>query len=362
MYFNSSAATYQTTTHLNPAVSPFHRRLPGYNSTRLVPLPDVAKELGLGHVALKDESDRFGLPAFKILGASWAIHRAIAAQLAFDLSTSIETMSTAAKEAGIKLVTCSEGNWGRAVARMANYLGIPATIFVPKFMDLATRGKIGSEGATVEVVQGNYDDSIVAAREAAEKQGQLLVMDTSWEGYEEIPQWVVEGYSTMLTETDRQVQELTGKPATFAIASVGVGSWAQAVVVHYKTESARATVATVEPDTAACLQASLQAGKITTVDTAESIMCGMNCGTVSTTAWPVLRDGVDVSVAITDPEAHQSVQYLHERGVMVGPCGAATLGALSRLCKEEKERVGLGKNSVVVLFSTEGAREYVIPT
>ncbi|KAF2495233.1 tryptophan synthase beta subunit-like PLP-dependent enzyme [Lophium mytilinum] len=361
MYFNSSAAIYQTNTTLNPAVFPFHRRLPGYNTTRLVPLPDVAKELGLGHVLLKDESDRFRLPAFKILGASWAIHRAIATQSALDLSSSIEAVSTAAKDAGIKLVTCSEGNWGRAVARMAKYLGIPATIFVPKFMDLATQGRIGSEGATVEVVQGNYDDSIVAAREEAKKPGRLLVMDTSWDGYETIPQWVVEGYSTMLTETDAQVQELTGKTATFAIASVGVGSWAQSVVMHYKTHSARATVVTVEPDTAACLQASLQAGKITTVDTAESIMCGMNCGTVSTTAWPVLRAGVGISVAITDVEAHESVQYLHARGVMVGPCGAATLGALRRLCKEEKGRLGLGKESVVVLFSTEGAREYVAP-
>jgi diaminopropionate ammonia-lyase len=163
----------------------------------------------------------------------------------------------------------------------------------------------------------------------------------------------------MLTETDRQVEEQTGKAATLAIASVGVGSWAQAVAMHYKTPSRRATVVTVEPDTAACLQASLNAGKITTVETANSIMCGMNCGTVSTTAWRVLRDAVDISVTITDLKAHRSVRDLHDRGLMVGPCGAATLGALRSLCKEEG--LGLGPESVVVLFSTEGERKYVLP-
>jgi diaminopropionate ammonia-lyase len=188
MYLNPSARVYQCDAPLNPAVEEFHRRLPGYNTTRLVSLPDAARELGLGHVLLKDESDRFGLPAFKILGASWAIHRAIATQGDLDLSSSIETISTFAKERGIKLVTCSEGNWGRAVARMAKYLSIPATILVPRFMDKVTQEAIRSEGATVKVVEGNYDDSIAAAREESEGSKSLLVMDISWPGYEEIPE------------------------------------------------------------------------------------------------------------------------------------------------------------------------------
>lgn len=163
----------------------------------------------------------------------------------------------------------------------------------------------------------------------------------------------------MLTETDRQAQTITGKPVTLAIASVGVGSWAQAVVMHYKSKKPPASVATVEPETAACLQTSLNAGKIVPIETGHTIMCGMNCGTVSSIAWPFLQDGVDASVIITDAESHESVQYLHNHGVKGGPCGAAPLSALRKLVRDGK--LQLGAESVVVLFCTEGARSYDIP-
>lgn len=163
----------------------------------------------------------------------------------------------------------------------------------------------------------------------------------------------------MLTETDWQVEEITGTTATCAIASVGVGSWAQAVAMHYKSKSPSAAVVTVEPDTAACLKTSLEAGKITPIQTGHTIMNGMCCGTVSYTAWPILQKGVDASVTISDMDSHQSVQYLHAHGVKNGPCGAAPLAALRHLCKEG--RLKLNEKSVVILFSTEGARAYVAP-
>lgn len=163
----------------------------------------------------------------------------------------------------------------------------------------------------------------------------------------------------MLTETDRQLEEHTFKSATHAIASVGVGSWAQAVSMHYKSKNIPASVIAVEPDTAACLKASLETGKITPIITGHTIMDGMCCGTVSQTSWGVLRYGIDASVEVTDMEAHRDLQYLHTQGVKNGPCGAAPLSALRRLCKENK--LGLNKESVVVLFSTEGARQYVVP-
>ncbi|OCK79463.1 tryptophan synthase beta subunit-like PLP-dependent enzyme [Lepidopterella palustris CBS 459.81] len=359
MYFNPSAGSCTFNYSTNHAVEDFHRLLPDYNSTPLVSLPELAQELGLGHVLIKDESHRFSLPAFKILGASWAIYKAIAAKGGLPAQCSLEELGEFAKDKKVKLVTCSEGNWGRAVARMGKHLHVPTTIFVPKYMDQATQDKITSEGAAVRVVPGDYDLSIKASREEADCTDSLLVMDTSWPGYEEIPTWVVEGYSTMLTETDRQVQDKTGKAATHAIASVGVGSWAQAVALHYKGQTSRAFVVTVEPDTAASLKTSLEAGRVTPIVTGDTIMCGMNCGTISTVAWPVLRDGVDASVAIEDIEAHESVQYLHKRGVMCGPCGAAPLSALRRICKEKA--LMLGAESIVVLFSTEGARAYVAP-
>jgi diaminopropionate ammonia-lyase len=165
----------------------------------------------------------------------------------------------------------------------------------------------------------------------------------------------------MLAETDAQLRDQGVGPVTHAIASVGVGSWAQAVVMHYKSSNpTTAFVVAVEPDTAACLKTSLEAGKITPITTGQSIMNGMNCGTVSYTAWDVLRHGVDASLTVTDTEVHRDLQYLHEHGVKNGPCGAAPLSALRKLVDEKK--LGLGQDSVVVLFSTEGARDYPVPT
>ena len=171
----------------NPAVKPFHRNLPNYAITPLVSLPDLAEELGLAHVFLKDESQRLGLPAFKILGASWAVYKAISVKCGLPLTASLDELGVAARKMGLRLITCTEGNWGRAVARMAKYLDIAAIIFVPDFMDQATQSKIESEGATVIEVDGDYDFSIAKAREEADQNG-LLVMDISWNGYTEIPE------------------------------------------------------------------------------------------------------------------------------------------------------------------------------
>jgi len=189
MFFNPSAQSWRPSiSPLDSEVLQFHHRLPDYNITPLVSLPQVAKELGVSKVFVKDESSRFGLPAFKILGASWAIYKAIAAKCQMPLDCNLESLGFAAQARGLKLVTCTEGNWGRATARMAKYLNIPAIVFVPDFMDEPTQEKISNEGAKVVVVDGDYDVSIDAARKEAQSDNGLLVMDTSWPGYEEIPQ------------------------------------------------------------------------------------------------------------------------------------------------------------------------------
>jgi diaminopropionate ammonia-lyase len=203
MYHNSLARNWSCKSPVDPAVLDFHRQLPDYAITPLTPLPDLAKELGIGHVFVKDESSRFGLPAFKILGASWAVYRLVASGTGLPLTSSLQEVGDAARIKGLRLVTCSEGNWGRAVARMAKYLGVKATIYVPRYMDEATQTKIRSEGAEVVVVKGEYDDCIVVTREDAEKTGGLLVMDTSWEGYEEIPQVRHFPPSSSLHSTDK---------------------------------------------------------------------------------------------------------------------------------------------------------------
>jgi len=188
MYFNYSAKSWTCINPIDSAILAFHQALPDYATTPLTPLTGLAKDLGIGHVFVKDESCRFGLPAFKILGASWAVCRAVAVETGLPFNVSLVELQEASVKKGISIVTCSEGNWGRAVARMGKYVGIPTTVYVPRYMDEATKSKIRSEGAVVKVVQGEYDDALHACREAAEKSGALLVLDTSWEGYAEIPQ------------------------------------------------------------------------------------------------------------------------------------------------------------------------------
>lgn len=175
----------------NPDLDSFHRTLPHSGETTLHSLPSLASSLGLSHVFVKDESTRFGLPSFKILGASWAIHRAVCAQL--SLPTSLSTTELAAKlqqrEHNVRLVTCTEGNWGRACARMAKYLAIPITVYVPGFMNEYTRNLIRGEGADVRVLEGgSYDDAIAAVQKDSKATDATVVMDTSWEGYTEFPQ------------------------------------------------------------------------------------------------------------------------------------------------------------------------------
>ncbi|KAK0630273.1 diaminopropionate ammonia-lyase family protein [Bombardia bombarda] len=357
----------------------FHKQLPSYDRTPLHSLQSVANELALGHVLVKDESSRFGLPSFKILGASWAVYRAVAEKLGHATGSDgmrLSALGAEARSKGLKLVTCTEGNWGRAVARMAKYLDIPAVIYVPFNMLETARDLIRGEGAELLAVDGNYDDAVGAAKRRAEgtdngRAAAVLVMDISWEGYETVPQYVVEGYQSMLDEADDQVFEATGgKYATHAIVPVGCGSIAQAVTQHFKGSwrekkgVPRAAVMAVEPTTAACLRTSVESGEMTTVATGDTIMCGMNCGTLSTTAWPVLRRGVDASVVVSDGQSHRAVQELETYGIEAGPCGAATLAALRSACEDESVRKALGLDaaSVVVLCCTEGRREYDAPS
>jgi diaminopropionate ammonia-lyase len=211
VYSNLAAAKYRfpaSQTEIEEQVLDFHKTLPYYGPTPLLSLPNVAKELGLtdGHVLLKDESSRFGLPSFKILGASWAVYHAVLERLKvlkkseFSLlqnsnaetkKLSLSELGQLAELSGISLVTCTEGNWGRAVARMAKYMGMRARIFVPSFMPETTRNKIGGESEKVEVivVDGNYDDCVAIVRQECENEAQrILVMDMGWQGYQDCPE------------------------------------------------------------------------------------------------------------------------------------------------------------------------------
>ncbi|KAK5166830.1 uncharacterized protein LTR77_007559 [Saxophila tyrrhenica] len=342
-------------------VEAFHKTLPDYNQTRLHSLPSLAAELGIGNVFLKDESNRFGLPAFKVLGASWAVHKAVCQKIDIDPENTSVTEATDILERDgtkIELITCTAGNWGRAVARIAHYLRVKARVYVPGYTSESTKDAISNEGAELVVDSGStYDEALTSAQRDAEASGALLVQDVSWEGYEDIPAWACQGYDTMLQEADRQASDATGgKKPNVVIASVGGGLWAQAVVAHYKGVDTSNIIVTAEADTATGFKESLHCGENTGVQSGVTIMEGMNSGLTIESVWPTLRDGTDVAVAVTDREAHESVEFLQGQGINAGPCGGATLAALRKAV--EAEAVGERGQMVVVLFSTEGGREY----
>ncbi|KAB8246030.1 hypothetical protein BDV35DRAFT_380895 [Aspergillus flavus] len=260
-----------------------------------------------------------------------------------------------------KSMCSSGGNHGRAVAFIARLLDSRADIFVPRSMDESTQQLIGSEGAQVIVVQGDYDQAVQEAADAAQAlDGGILVQDTAFDGYEDIPAWIVEGYSTMMMEVDEQIAK-EGLQCNVVVTPVGVGSLAHAVARHCKSRDAPISVVAAEPDSAPCLHSSLRSGKPVTVQTSPTIMDGMNCGTVSTTAWSDLERFVDACVTISSHECHAAVEYLATKSIKAGPCGAASLATLKRLAVTEEAQTLLNKDSVVVLLSTEGPRPYPIP-
>jgi diaminopropionate ammonia-lyase len=395
---------------LDGEVRAYHASLPGYAPTPLADVPALAAELGAGRVFVKDESARLGLPAFKVLGASWAVRQVLARHAPDATAPPPGLAGLRALAAGwpdLVLVTATDGNHGRAVARMARLCGAPARVFVPAVTEPATRAAIAGEGAEVVQVAGDYDKAVAAARQWAQNhQGAALVQDTAWPGYEQVPGWIVEGYSTLFGELDAQLAETDAGPPALVAVPVGVGSLAQAAVVHYRpaAEQGKATtegpsardgpwaqgaigrrgraakgwpgrgqnsaprqplpsptaVLSVEPATAACLLASLRSGALVSIPTAATIMAGLNCGTVSAIAWPVLTGGLDAAVAVTDDAARRAAADLGAAGISSGPSGAASLAGVRAALTgngsaERRAFLAVDSAAVIVLLNTEAA-------
>ena len=343
------------------AVREFHAALPGYSPTPLVSLPTLADELGVGEVLVKDESSRLGLSAFKVLGASWAVARTLTERVSLPMPLTLDSVRFAAAQHPVTLVAATDGNHGRAVARMATLLGLPAHIFVPGVMTEAAADAIVAEGATVTRVAGDYDEAVGQAATYAAAGPRVLVQDTAWPGYEQVPAWIVEGYATLLLEVDAELAARGLGPPDLVVVPVGVGSLAQSVVMHYRSRNAptASAVLSVEPEAAACVLASLPAGAPRSVPTGATVMAGLNCGTPSSAAWPYLRDGLDAAVAVDDLAAAAAVDDLAELGISSGPSGAATLaGARAALTGPgngpRRAALGIETTSRVVLLSTEG--------
>jgi diaminopropionate ammonia-lyase len=310
---------------------PFHAALPGYAPTPLHELPDVAAELDLGAVLVKDESDRLGLPAFKILGASWAVEQALR-----------DAPGTRT------LIAASAGNHGRAVARVAAMRGLACRIFLPARSLPARREAIAAEGAQVIVVDGDYEDAVAQADAAATAPGALVVADVGDSGP---AHWVIDGYATLFDEASNQAAY------DLLIVPVGVGSLAAAAARHGAERDI--PVIAAEPEAADCLTTSLAAGQPVAVPTPGTIMAGLDCAEVSPAAWPSLHRGIAGAVTIDDAAANAAMAELDRAGLRIGECGAASLAALRRLighpeCSSLRTAVGAGPRTIALLIATEG--------
>ncbi len=363
------------TSHLKPFVNPiantwtplapiasartFHRTIDGYRPTPLVELPPIAAELGVGRVFLKDESHRLGLPAFKILGASWAVANSLAEKFGIPVQgVSLDALRAAVGEHDVTLVTATDGNHGRAVSHLAKLLGIRARVYTPEGVSTSAIAGIRSEGAELIESGSIYDDVVRAASASVlGKDNELLIQDTSWPGYEAVPRWIVEGYTTLFSEIDEQLAEVSTAPDVVVVPT-GVGSLIQSAIEYYRGTSAfRPAILCVEPVTAACVLESLHADALRSVDTsAGTIMTGLCTGSVSELAWPSLRAGLDVAVAVTDDDARLAVDDLEALGVDAGPCGASTLAGIRKMVADRQllDQLSLPESPIVVLLGTEG--------
>jgi diaminopropionate ammonia-lyase len=344
-----------------------HSRLPGYQPTRLLAAPDIAARLGVANVWVKDESWRLGLPAFKMLGASYATYLALVDRLGAepDWNDVDELRAAVAGLAPMRLAAATDGNHGRAVARMAKLLGFASSIYVPEGTVAARIRAIESEGASVTTVDGDYDVAIARSAEDASEDC-LVISDTSWPGYVDTPTRVAEGYSTVFAEVS---DELAGRGVAepdVVVIPVGVGAFASAAVHHYKSQDGSGptpSLVGVEPATANCVLESIRAEHLVTVPGPHaSIMAGLNCGTPSQIAWPLVSRGLDAVIAVTDEWTELAMRELADVGVVSGETGAASLAGVSAVHQSSQTpqtwaALGLHPDASVLLLSTEGATD-----
>jgi len=348
----------------------FHRSFPQYSVTPLAKLDGMAAHLGLGSLCVKDESYRFGLNAFKVLGGSFAMARYIAGELGRDvseLSYAYLTSPDFRRDFGqATFFTATDGNHGRGVAWAANKLGQKSVVHMPKGSAKSRFDNIAREGAQVTIEEVNYDDCVrMAAAEAAQTEHGVVVQDTAWEGYEEIPSWIMQGYGTMAGEAAEQL----GEKPTHVFVQAGVGSLAGAVVGYfanlYPNDPPKFIV--MEAQIADCLYQGALAGdgkpRIVGGDL-QTIMAGLACGEPNTISWDILRNHADAFVSCPDWVSAKGMRMLAapvkgDVPVTSGESGAVGMGLISTLMQDEaykdlKEALGLDQNSRVLMFSTEG--------
>jgi len=356
-------------------VERFHQQLPGYRRTDLVRWHRLAKAWHVKDIFIKDESSRFHLKAFKVLGGSYAVSRLLCKKLGMtpdDIDFVYLTGEEARERIGpMTLTTATDGNHGRGVAWTAEQFHQKAVIYMPKGAARSRVEHIRSHGATVVVTDLNYDDAVRLCRRTAEENGWYVIQDTAWEGYTAIPRWIMKGYMTLCVEAVNQMANVGLRP-THVFIQVGVGSFGGATVGylrdHFSDHPPR--FITMEPSTAACVFASVSAadgrphaltGELNT------IMAGLACGEPNPLAWEILRDFCSCYLSCDDFVAANGVRILAhplkgDRPVEAGESGALGLGVLDLLCncdkfRELKQELAIDPDSTLLFFNTEGATD-----
>ena len=352
----------------------FHGSFPQYSITPLAKLDGMAKYLGLGGVYVKDESYRFGLNAFKVLGGSFAMARYIAKEMGRDVSDMTYDYLTSEafrKEFGqATFFTATDGNHGRGVAWAANRLGQKAVVHMPKGSSQSRFDNIAREGAQVTIEDVNYDDCVrMAAAEAEQTEHGVIVQDTAWDGYEEIPSWIMQGYGTMASEAAEQLRQCEVNRPTHVFVQAGVGSLAGAVVGYFTNlfPNNPPKFVVMEAAAADCLYKGAVAGdgkpRIVTGDL-QTIMAGLACGEPNTLSWDILRNHVTAFVSCPDWVSAKGMRMLGvpvkgDPVVISGESGAVGMGVLDAIMSDDtykdlREALELDRFSQVLMFSTEG--------
>lgn len=348
----------------------FHSSFPEYQETPLVELHQLAVNLGIKSIYIKDESKRFGLNAFKVLGGSYAIARDIMDRLAlaeeeltYDKLTSPEVLDKLGK---VTYITATDGNHGRGVAWTANRLGKDCVVYMPQGTAPERLENIRKLGADASIKECNYDGAVRMAHEQAEEHGWRVIQDTSWAGYEEIPTRIMQGYTTLGHEF---VKQLAGVRPTHVFLQAGVGALAGAVTAfladYYGKE--RPTIIIVEPHQADCLYRTAQRndGRLYYAQgRLDSIMAGLCCGEPCGIAWEILRDYADYFISMPDEVAALGMRVLGnplpgDECIVSGESGAAGFGLMAAALMDGRlsglrHKLGLDENSVVLCISTEG--------
>lgn len=351
----------------------FHKSFPEYEVTPLQSLNELSEKLGVSKIWVKDESYRFGLNAFKVLGGSYAVGKYLAEKLNMDISElsfeKLRSKEIKEKLGDITFVTATDGNHGRGIAWAARQLGQKSVVFMPKGSSEIRLNNIQNEGAEASITNLNYDDAVRLANKYAEEHNGVMIQDSAWEGYEEIPTWIMQGYSTLIDEAMEQIKAEEGDKPTHLFLQAGVGSFAGSIQGYLTSTLGkdRPITAIVEPNEAACIYKSVEenTGRPHAVTGyMPTIMAGLACGEPSTLSWGILRDYSDMYISCPDYVTARGMRILGnplkgDPKIISGESGAVGLGILSLILeenalKEIAENLNINKDSKILIISTEG--------